>query len=99
MFVYALIGGVVVVVGTALAWAIVYGGSRQEAVDDSFDHELALSLAGARRRDADAARAAGGAVPALSAREQGSRDPSIGVDQARADVRERIHRYNRREMR
>lgn len=26
------------------------------------------------------------------------RDPAIGIDQARADVRERIHRYNTREV-
>jgi hypothetical protein len=63
------------------------------------DHEYSLSLAGARRREADATRAAGGAVPALSAREPGPRDPAIGVDQARAEVRARIHRYNRREVR
>src|SRR5689334_967501 len=98
MFAALMVTGVIVL-GTGLAWAIVYGGSRQEAIDDSFDHELSLSLAGARRRQADAARAAGGAVPTVPARESGPRDPSIGVDQARADVRERIHRYNRREVR
>jgi hypothetical protein len=69
-----------------------------EGDDALSDHELALSAQRARRREADATRAAGGAVPALSAREQGPRDPAIGVDQARAEVRARIHRYNRREV-
>jgi hypothetical protein len=67
-----------------------------EGNDELSDHELALSAERARRREADAARAAGGAVPALPAREPGPRDPTIGVDQARAEVRARIHRYNRR---
>jgi hypothetical protein len=97
MFEAALILGVVVV-GTGLAWAIVYGGSRHSRHAED-DHEYALSLERARRREGDAARAAGGAVPAVPAREPGPRDPAIGIDQARADVRARIHRYNRREVR
>jgi hypothetical protein len=67
--------------------------------EDSHDHELSLSLARARRREADTGRPAGGAMPAVPAREPGPRDPVIGIDQARAEVRERIHCYNTREVR
>jgi hypothetical protein len=102
---YALIGlgGLGALLLSLLVWALVYAsGAVSTAVYEGDaerdDHELALSAQRARRREADAARAAGGAVPALSAREPGPRDPAIGVDQARAEVRARIHRYNRREV-
>lgn len=98
MLTTALIVGVVMV-SCGLVALFVYASSVVsdnffEGDDERSDHELALSAQRARRREADAARAAGGAVPALSAREQGPRDPAIGVDQARAEVRERIRRYN-----
>lgn len=85
----------VLVVGTGLAWAIVYGGNMHGRRLEE-DHEYALFLERARRREVDAGRPAGGAMPALPAREPGPRDPTLGVDQARVEVRERIHRYNTR---
>jgi hypothetical protein len=91
----ALALGVVALSIAALA-SFIYACAVISTPRSEEDHEYAVSLARARRREGDAARAAGGAVPALSAREQGPRDPAIGVDQARAEVRARIHRYNRR---
>lgn len=79
----------------------VYASSTvsRSTFEEMSDHELALSAEGARRREADARRQAGGAMPAVPARERGPRDPAIGVDQARAEVRERVRRYNQREVR
>jgi hypothetical protein len=55
-------------------------------------------LRGARRREAGLREdpAPIGVLPALRPTEP--RDPTIGVDQARAETRERIHRYNTREV-
>lgn len=91
--------GVALVCGLAV-WVFIKACAdvTHSMFEERDDHELAMSAERARRREADAARAAGGAVPALSARESGPRDPAIGVDQARAEVRARIHRYNRREV-
>lgn len=75
----------VLVVGTGLAWAIVYGGSvRSHPLEE--DHEYALFLERARRREADAGQSAGGAMPALPAREPGPRDPTLGPTCASASI-------------
>jgi hypothetical protein len=100
MLALMIVGGVVCcgLVGLFIYASSVVSNHFFEGDDELSDHELALSAQRARRREADAARSAGGAVPALPAREPGPRDPTIGVDQARAEVRARIHRYNRREV-
>jgi hypothetical protein len=90
-------------VALAVVWAIAYAFSRtahRSMFEDSNDHELALSLARSRQRVAMAQRPAGGAgLHAVPAAQPGPRDPVIGLDAARAEVRERIHRYNSREVR
>ena len=104
MFAYPLsaaIGalGVCILLVVAFIWACGEVSHDEEAERD--DHELYLSVEGARRREAAARSGAapGGAVPAVSARQPGPRDPVLGVDQARHEVRERVQRYNAREVR
>lgn len=98
---FTLIAAGIFVVCCGATWAFIKACSdvTHSMFEERDDHELALSAEGARRREADARRQAGGAMPAVPARERGPRDPAIGVDQARAEVRERIRRYNQREVR
>jgi len=90
--------GVVVVCGVAV-WVFIKACSdvTHSICEERDDHELALSAQRARIRLANEERAALAAV--LAVRTAEPRDPTIGVDQARAEVRARIHRYNNREVR
>lgn len=104
---------VVAVVGlglVGLAWLLAYGARTVgaavfEEMKDADDHEHSLSVARARRCEGvEPARASGGAsalspLSAAESRYAGERDPTIGVDVARAEVRERVRRYNQREVR
>lgn len=93
----------------AVVWAIAYASRavNRSMFEDRDDHELALSLSAARARRREGVGPAGapGTTPAVSplsaaeSRYAGRRDDTIGVDMARAEVRERIRRYNTREMR
>ena len=94
-------------IALAVVWAIAYAGRavNRSMFEDSHDHELALSLARSRRCVAvgegptRSASAGGAAVHPLLAAQPGPRDPVIGLDAARAEVRERIRSYNSREVR
>lgn len=97
---YALIGAVLLGALAVLLLFVYASSIVSENIfeGDSHDHELALSLSRARARVADGAGPALPQVLALLAPIEGPRDPVIGIDVARAEVRERIHRYNSREV-
>lgn len=95
------------IVGLALTLFFVYASSKvSHAVFDGDEDDPLVVATGvpsarASRRLVVGTEPTGGAgVHALPAPQPGPRrDETIGVDQARAEVRERIHRYNTREVR
>lgn len=100
---FALVGAGIFVVPCGLVALFIYASS---VVSDNYfegdDDVPALSAERARRREGDPQRIDLGALstlPAAERRREPPRDPAIGVDQARAEVRERIRRYNQREVR
>lgn len=96
VLVIAAIASLVVVL---FMWACAVVSTPTHEEDYPDDQEAPMPVPRARGREGDAGRPAGGAVPPVSARQPGPRDPVIGLDQARAEVRERIRRYNQREVR
>jgi hypothetical protein len=87
-----IIGGLVVLL-VVYACGVVSG--------DTFEgeaHEPALPAEGPHAHLAMVAPEPGLAPLLPPLRPSEPRDPSVGVDQARAEVRARIHRYNNREV-
>lgn len=96
------------VMGLVLTLFFIYASSKvSHAVFDGDDDDdplvVANGLPPARasgRVVVGPAATSGADVPPVLPPQSGARrDETIGVDQARAEVRERIHRYNTREVR
>lgn len=102
----ALMWGAALLFGLGVTCAFVYASSKvSRAVfdgDDDDDLVVANGLPPARTsgRVVLGTRTGGGAgLHAVPASQSGARrDDTLGVDQARAEVRERIRRYNAREV-